>query len=139
MTRTLRSGFSLIEITLALGVTSFCLLAILGLFSVGLRAGQQARDYTTIAGASSLVMSRVQASSTEGFPFPSTLFFDAHGQVTNSNAALYVCDITKTTVSESVLPAVSTNLGLITMRFTWPASLAASARKNTNVIYATQP
>jgi len=139
MSKSSRSGFSLIEITLALGVTSFCLLAILGLFSVGFRAGQQARDYTTIAGAASLVMSRVQAPTTGSFPFPSTLFFDAHGQVTNSNAALYVCDITKTTVSESALPAVSTNLSLITMRFTWPASLAASARKNTNIVYATQP
>ena len=139
MSRRFRSGFSLIEITLALAITSVCLLAILGLMSVGFRAGQQARDYTVIAGASSWVMSKIQAPTTTNFALPSTVFFDVHGQVTNSNSALYACDVTAATVSENTLPGVSTNLNLITMQFTWPASIPAAARRNTNTVYASKP
>lgn len=139
MSRRFRSGFSLIEITLALAITSVCLLAILGLMSVGFRAGQQARDYTGIAGAASWIMSKIQAPTTTNFALPATVYFDAHGQATNSNSALYACDVTAATVSENTLPGISTNLSLITMQFTWPASIPAAARRNTNTIYATKP
>ena len=80
MSRRFRSGFSLIEITLALAITSVCLLAILGLMSVGFRAGQQARDYTVIAGASSWVMSKIQAPTTTNFALPSTVFLMSTGK-----------------------------------------------------------
>ena len=36
------TAFTLIEVTLALGITAFCLLAIFGLLPVGLRSNQAA-------------------------------------------------------------------------------------------------
>ncbi|HSI83974.1 MAG: hypothetical protein ACAI35_01100 [Candidatus Methylacidiphilales bacterium] len=135
---TLAPAFSMVEMILAISITSFCLLAILSLFSVGIRTGQQARDYTSIAGAASRVLSDVQGRT--NFTLPATLFFDAQGQpTTNSASALYACDISLTTVPQSEIAAVSTNLGRLCMQFTWPASLPAASRKNTNAIYATLP
>jgi uncharacterized protein (TIGR02598 family) len=42
-----RSGFSLVEITLALGVAGFCLIAILGMLPVGLKTQQAGSQQTT--------------------------------------------------------------------------------------------
>lgn len=38
------SGFSLIEVVLALGVTAFCIVALLGLFSIGINTGKESTE-----------------------------------------------------------------------------------------------
>ena len=42
-------GFSLIEVTIALGLVTFVLVALLGLFGVGMKASKQSRDATSLA------------------------------------------------------------------------------------------
>ena len=42
-------GFSLIEVTIALGLVTFVLVALLGLFGVGMKATKQSRDATSLA------------------------------------------------------------------------------------------
>ena len=46
MTAQSRSGFSLIEVTLALGIAAFCLLAVFGLLPIGLKTQQTAIEQT---------------------------------------------------------------------------------------------
>lgn len=43
------AAFSLVEVTLALGVTGFCLIAILGLIPVGISSNQAASEQTSTA------------------------------------------------------------------------------------------
>jgi uncharacterized protein (TIGR02598 family) len=45
-----RQGFSLVEVTLALGIASFCLLAIFGLLPVGVTSNQASLEQTAAAG-----------------------------------------------------------------------------------------
>jgi type II secretory pathway pseudopilin PulG len=56
-----RSGFSLIEVTLALGVAGFCLIAIMGLLPVGLKTNQAAIQQTTANGILSAVVSDIRS------------------------------------------------------------------------------
>lgn len=45
-----QKGFSLVEVTLALGIAAFCLIAILGLLPVGLNSNQASIEQTAAAG-----------------------------------------------------------------------------------------
>ncbi|CAN5385296.1 hypothetical protein BH09VER1_BH09VER1_07410 [soil metagenome] len=137
MKRAYGAGFSLVEVILAIGVASFCLLAILGLFSVAFRTGMQARDTMAVAGASVSLMGEIRART--NYTFPATNYYDNDGQKTNVAGALYECVVTRTTVSSTNLPDVGTNLSQVSMSFTWPASVSAAQRKNTNIVYGNLP
>jgi uncharacterized protein (TIGR02598 family) len=87
--RTLRStGFSLVEVTFALGVAGFCLIAVFGLLPVGMRTNQDAISQT----ASTVILAAViadmratpksaTASTQFGVSFGSEkkLYFDGEG------------------------------------------------------------
>jgi uncharacterized protein (TIGR02598 family) len=88
------SGFSLVEVTLALGVAAFCLLAVFGLLPIGLKTQQTAIEQTAAtrivsaaasdlrnaartATASSLFAITVPANTASSL---STLYFDTEGR-----------------------------------------------------------
>ena len=56
------SGFSLIEVTLAIGVIAFALLAILGLIPIGMRSGRESIDATRTAQIAQDVVNRIRAT-----------------------------------------------------------------------------
>ena len=58
-----RRGFSLVEVTLALGVASVCLIAIFGLLPVGLRTNQDAIQQGSAADILGAVMADLRATS----------------------------------------------------------------------------
>jgi len=77
---TRKAAFTLIEVTLALGVTAFCLLAIFGLLPIGLRSNRAAIAQTTANGILSAVAADLRAtgpsttgttSAQFGIPIPS--------------------------------------------------------------------
>lgn len=57
-----REGFSLVEVTLALGVAAFCLLVVFGLIPVGLRSNQAAVEQTVAVGILSNVAADLRAT-----------------------------------------------------------------------------
>ena len=57
-----RCGFSLVEVTLALGVASVCLIAIFGLLPVGLRTNQDAIQQVAAADILGAVMTDLRAT-----------------------------------------------------------------------------
>ena len=87
------AGFTLVEIVIALGVATFCLIAILGLLPVGV---QTTRDATSETAANSVLASVIAdlrvtpPGSTISqqyqitFGTPKTLYFDAAGQFTTA-------------------------------------------------------
>jgi Tfp pilus assembly protein PilV len=60
------SGFSLVEITLAIGVAAFCLLTVLGLLAVGLQTQQASIQQTT----ANQILSQVAASLRAAVRYP---------------------------------------------------------------------
>jgi uncharacterized protein (TIGR02598 family) len=90
------SAFSLVEVTLALGVAAFCLIAIFGLIPVGVQTNRNATSQTRAANIMAAVSADLRAtpnanstSSQLGITFGTntTLYFDESGQFTTSFSA----------------------------------------------------
>jgi uncharacterized protein (TIGR02598 family) len=60
--RQTRDGFSLVEVVIAVGVTSFCLLSIIGLLTVGLQGMRSTSQQTAAAGIGSDIIADIQAT-----------------------------------------------------------------------------
>lgn len=64
----LRGGFSLVEVVLALGLVSFVLIAILGLFSIGLRGTQESEMTINASNLAAVMLGKRLASPTSDLP-----------------------------------------------------------------------
>lgn len=83
--RGLTSGFSLIEIVLAIGIMSFALVAILGLFPIGLSTAAESKAETRIALIAQTLWAELQAGHDPASSPPSTaLFTNAKGTMTQT-------------------------------------------------------
>jgi len=87
-------GFSLIEVVLALGLVGFCVVSLLGLFSVGLQSNTASSSETVVASlltaiASDLAATPTTAQTSPQFKIPvpaggsvtNTLFFSSDGSL----------------------------------------------------------
>ena len=124
------AAFSLVELTLALGVAGFCLIAIFALMPVGVQTNRNATSQTAAANILSSVVSDIRASPkghTNSAKYgirrskgnTTTLYFDGQGQFTtslgaNSRYRLYA----------KIYPVVAQPPYLVTyayLKVTWPA------------------
>ena len=101
MTARARSGFSLIEVTLALGVAAFCLLAVFGLLPIGLKTQRFAIEQTAATRIVSATVSDLRStprtatiSSLFSISIPAntapssyTSYFDTEGHVSSAISA----------------------------------------------------
>ena len=80
------AGFSLIEVTLALGVAGFCLLAVFGLLPIGVQTNQRSLSQTAATAILSSVVADLRATPTTAttstqyqitFGTAKTLYFDS--------------------------------------------------------------
>lgn len=134
-----RTGHSLVEVALAVGIIGFCLLAILGLFSVGQMASQKATRDTALAAAASQIMSLVRSQISP--PDTATYYFDNRGQnlaPADADKAAYMCEVSITVVPETELPNISTYLSRVKIEFAYPAN-AAAANETRTTFHATLP
>lgn len=131
-------GFSLVELTLALGVASVCFMAILGLLPAGLQTNHDAIQQIASADilgsviadlrATPATIPRGEAASSQQFainipanpigaPMTSTLFFGSEGQFSASpnSKSRYRLTIT-------FLPNIGSRAAtLVDLKMTWPA------------------
>lgn len=63
-----RGGFNLVEVVLALGLVSFVLIAILGLFSVGLRGTQESEATINASNLAAVMLGKRLAAPTNDLP-----------------------------------------------------------------------
>jgi uncharacterized protein (TIGR02598 family) len=124
------SAFSLVELTLALGIAAFCLLAVFGLMPIGVQTNRNAASQTTATNiiASVIADMRATTSSTSpqyGITFGTakTLYFDGAGQFTTSLGANSRHRISIT------FPSSPSGLSYANVKATWPAA-ATSANAN---------
>ena len=88
------AGFSLVEVTLALGIAAFCLIAVLGLMPVGVQTNRNATSQTAATNIMAAVIADLRAtpktastSAQFGITFgsnPPPLYFDGPGQFSTS-------------------------------------------------------
>lgn len=60
------SAFSLVEVTLALGVAAFCLIVMLGLLPAGINANRAGTEQTAATGLAAAVAADLRSSATQG-------------------------------------------------------------------------
>ncbi len=123
------AGFSLVEVTLALGVAAFCLIALLGLLPLGMQTSQSAFSQTAAASILSSVVADLRATARSNptsrqyditFGTAKLLYVDDQGRVvtpTDSNAApRFRVMITFPTGPEGVFAPT-----FVSLKITWPA------------------
>jgi uncharacterized protein (TIGR02598 family) len=90
MKRASQYGFSLVELTLAIGVAAFCLIAVFGLIPVGVQTNRNATSQTAATNIMAAVVADLRATPTTNispqfaitFGTNKTLFFDSTGNFT---------------------------------------------------------
>ncbi len=139
------NGFSLVEVVIALGISSFAIVAIVGLIATGLSTSKDSADDTSLAMMAQMVNAAlrpqsyvqiVQATnfaSGEGTP---DLYFDAGGELLRKAdgtpatvpdaTAFFACTVTRAV--PPVVPA-TTNFTCLQYRFDWPWDAPAANRK----------
>ena len=134
--RSASDAFSLVEVVVAIGIITFCLIAILNLLSVGLDAGRKSSDDTVLSSVAAQLADEIKTST--NLTFPETRYFDNTGMTNTPAQSLYTCQIASAPVPGSELTSVSTNLDRITITFTWPKS-APAASQQSRAFYLTLP
>jgi hypothetical protein len=137
--RTTLTAFSLVEVTLALGVAGFCLIAVFGLMPVGLKSQQASVQQTTANAIISAVVADLRAavhlppglSKQFGLhphnggpwdPIPDTLFFTNEGNsVGPAGTAITPDSVYRVTISYIFPPTATTSLADI--KVTCPAQV----------------
>lgn len=119
-------AFSLVEVTLALGIAAFCLIAVFGLMPVGVQTNRNATSQTAATNIIAAVVADLRAtprtnltSSQFGITFgtnPSPLYFDSSGQFTS---ALTTNSRYQLNVTWNSAP---TGLRYADLKITWPAA-----------------
>jgi len=116
------SAFSLVELTLALGIAAFCLIAVFGLMPIAVQTNRNATSQTAANNIIASVTADMRAtqgttSAQYGIQFgtPKTLYFDGAGQFATLLGAnsRYRARVT--------FPTSPTGLSYAYIRVTWPA------------------
>jgi uncharacterized protein (TIGR02598 family) len=121
------TAFSLIEVTLAVGVAAFCLIAVFGLMPVGVQTNRNATSQTAATSIMAAVIADLRATPTTnttssqfGITFgtnPAPLYFDSNGQFSTSvgSNSRYQMNITWNS-------SAPTGLRYADLKVTWPAA-----------------
>ncbi len=127
------SGFSLVEISIALGIASFCLLAILGLLQTGVTSEQATVGKTAAWGILSTVLSdlnSIPATNTTSKAYkislsssgPQTIYFTKAGKPTGDVGTAPTPDsYYRMSVGLAGTPATFATPRLTRLLVTWPA------------------
>jgi uncharacterized protein (TIGR02598 family) len=124
MKRRSNCAFSLVEVTLAIGIAAFCLIAIFGLMPVGVQTNRNATSQTAATNIIAAVVSDLRAtpkasttSSQFGITFGTNtaLYFDGSGQFTTSPS-------TNSRYQLNLTWYGATGLRYADLKVTWPAA-----------------
>lgn len=133
-------AFSLVELTLALGVAAFCLIAVFGLIPVGVQTNRNATSQTTATNIIAAIIADLRAGATSGFaPVYCITFgntktiycddhdacsFDAAGLILPCNNGATFPNIKtryRATITFPSPPPSISNVTYANVKVTWPA------------------
>jgi uncharacterized protein (TIGR02598 family) len=136
-----RSAFSLVEITLALGLTAICFLAVLGLLPIASESNRAAAAEGAAASIAAAVVADIRAtpqmamtSPQFGIPLGSStaLYFDAEGRASNSLGATSRYRVTITFPINSAGPSAAS---FAHIKITWPANATVADAAGSAAIF----
>ena len=134
------TGFSLVEVTLALGVGAFCLIAVFGLLPVGVQTNQRATSQSAAASIMANVVADLRATPKANptssqfaitFGTAKTLYFDGAGQFTTTLGANSRYQVNVTWNSSGF-----TGLRYADVKVTWPAAATAANASGSSEMFA---
>lgn len=136
------NSFSLVEVTVALGVTAFCLVAVFGLLPVGLKANQNSISQTAAASILSAVIADMRATPKSAsssvqfgitFGTETTLYFDNEGKLSSSLGpnSRYQLKIRFPSNGSGTTAATFADL-----KVTWPAAAAPENALGSSEVFA---
>jgi uncharacterized protein (TIGR02598 family) len=133
------SGFSLVEVTLALGVAAFCLIAVLGMLPIGLKTQQASVQQTTANTIISEILADLRADvrlppgqtsqeQNQGFnlhghwaqvQLPDTLYFTINGN--SQGSAITALSVYRATITYFQPPTPGYTTSVADIIISWPA------------------
>jgi uncharacterized protein (TIGR02598 family) len=136
------NSFSLVEVTVALGVTAFCLVAVFGLLPVGLKTNQNSISQTAAASILSAVIADMRATPKSAsssvqfgitFGTETTLYFDNEGKLSSSLGpnSRYQLKIRFPSNGSGTTAATFADL-----KVTWPAAAAPENALGSSEVFA---
>ena len=137
------AAFSLVEVTLALGIAAICLVALFGLMPVGVQTNRSATSQTAATNIIAAVVADLRATPTANtssqfcisFGTATTLYFDSAGQCSNdlagstSPCGVALSPALQTRYKMNITWSGSAALRYAVLKVTWPAA-ATSANAN---------
>jgi uncharacterized protein (TIGR02598 family) len=136
--RPFTSAFSLVEVTLALGIAAFCLISVMGLIPIAVQTNRNATSQTAANNiiASGIADRRSTTSSTSplyliAFGTAKTLYFDGVGQFATSLGAnsRYQLNVTWSSSGWNGLMYAD-------LKVTWPAAATAANASGSAEMFA---
>lgn len=134
-----RCGFSMVEVTLALGVVTFAMVSTMGLFSAGLGLFRHAIDTSIQSQITQCVMGSVRQTDFSRLA-AMKLYFDDQGKEVTDNTAisnkkyLYMADLSvqnPTQLPSSISNTTSTNLATVKVTITTVSNPASPFQYST--------
>lgn len=123
------AGFSLVEVTLALGVAAFCLITIFGLLPLGIQTSQSSISQTAAASLLSSVVADLRATPKTSptslqygiiFGAAKSLFFDGEGRSVTA-ADPNATPRYRVTITFPSSPTGAFAPTFVSLKVTWPA------------------
>jgi len=134
-------AFSLVEVTLALGIAAFCLIAVLGLLPIGVQTSRNATSQTAATNVMAAVISDLRATPTSksnsvqfgityGTSGTQTRYFDATGtaSISPTTNSRYRLDVTWN--------SAPTGLRYADVKVWWPAAATAANASDSTEMFA---
>ncbi|HTS19674.1 MAG TPA: prepilin-type N-terminal cleavage/methylation domain-containing protein [Verrucomicrobiae bacterium] len=135
-----QTGFSLVEIVIALAVVSLGLIAVIGLIPQGTQAGRDAADNTLAATIAHDTLNTMRLTALTTWPptAPPISYYDAQGTNSVNNFTTDPQDAYFHIVVTPTLSATIPNLYVVTAMITWPDKPGITvAPPNTNIFVTT--
>jgi Verrucomicrobium spinosum paralogous family TIGR02598 len=146
------AAFSLVEVTLALGIAAFCLIAIFGLMPVGVQTNRNATSQTAATNIIAAVLADLRAlpsASTTSSQFAitfgtaKTLYFDSQGQASCDVAGLLKPDCSspwnsplQTRYRVNISFPQTGGLAYADVKITWPAAASPANASGSAEMFA---
>jgi len=145
------AAFSLVEVTLAMGIAAICLVALFGLMPVGVHTSRSATSQTAATNIVAAVIADLRATSITNstssqfcirFGTPTTLYFDSAGQCssdlagTTSPFGVAVAPALQTRYKMNITWSGSVALRYADLKVTWPAAATAANANGLTEMFA---
>jgi hypothetical protein len=147
----LASAFSLVEVTLALGIAAFCLIAVFGLMPVGMQTNRNAKSQTRATNLMAAVLADVRATPRTKatslqlcIPLSgtTTVYFDSEGRCSSDLAgSTSPCGVAwvpplETRYQVNITFPLTGNLTYADVKISWPAAAATTSASGSVEMFA---